>query len=263
MCSASRELHAEVLRLNGGSWFNFEPHLTALYRAILKPGMVALDGGANIGVHTLQMALSIAPDGMVIAVEPVAELRQRLNQRREEHGMPSDWIRMVPFGLWDNETNATFYQVLHPVEHELSGLRRRDVLDRHTVQEIQVPLTSVDSLCQNLERLDYLKLDIEGAEYRALHGAVRTLRRFRPVISLEQSQRSPDYFGYTWDDLVHFFDAAGYEVYDLFGFRYTDPPDFYQCEVWDFVAFPVERAGREEVFAAVRMSMLASGVRLP
>jgi FkbM family methyltransferase len=53
-------------------------------------------------------------------------------------------------------------------------------LDRHAVQEIQVPLTSVDSLCQNLPQLDYLKLDIEGAEYRALQVPCRRSASFAP-----------------------------------------------------------------------------------
>ena len=83
------------------------------------------------------------------------------------------------------------------------------------------------------------------------------------MISLEQSQRSPEYFGYTWEQLLQFFERFDYELYDLFGLRYAEAADLELCSVWDFVAFPREHRGKDTAFAAVQTSMRDSGVRLP
>jgi FkbM family methyltransferase len=261
--SQARKFHARVLELNGGKWFNFEPHLASLYKAVLRPGSVAVDGGANIGLHTLQMALAVSPGGLVIAVEPVPELRARLEERREEHGIPPQLIQIVPSGLSDKAGTAEFFQVTDGPQHELSGLKYRHFLEKHSVRKIEVPLTTLNSICAYLQRLDYVKLDVEGAELPALHGGFETLQKFRPVVSIEQDQYSPKYFGYSWQDLSDYFNALKYEVYDLFGIRYSDPEMFNLCAVWDFVGLPAEYPAKEYVFDAVRQSMKQSGVRLP
>jgi hypothetical protein len=49
--SQARQFHARVLALNGGKWFNFEPHLASLYNAVLRPNAVAVDGGAKAFVE--------------------------------------------------------------------------------------------------------------------------------------------------------------------------------------------------------------------
>jgi FkbM family methyltransferase len=250
------------LELNGGVWFNFEPHLAALYCAILRPGAITVDGGANIGIHALQMAAAVSPGGLVIAIEPVPELVQRLDQRRREHGMPEGLIRLVQYGLSSAPGEADFYQVLHPVEHEFSGLRNRHFIKDHQVQKIRVSLTTLDAVCADLPRLDFVKLDLEGAEMDALRGGRRTLERFRPIVSLEQDQYSPQYFGYTWENLLEYFASLRYEVYDLFGLRYTEAAMLDLCAVWDFIGVPAECADVSSLFDAVRRSMAAAGVKL-
>jgi FkbM family methyltransferase len=257
------EFHARILELNGGEWFHFEPHLAALYRAILRPGSVAVDGGANIGLHALQMAQAVRPNGLVVAIEPVMESRERLDSRRREEQIPGEVIRVLPYGLSNAAGEAEFFQVLDPIQHELSGLRNRDILTNHQVKRIHIELTTLDTLCRDLHRLDFLKLDLEGAEMDALRGGRRTLSRFRPVVALEQSQDSPVYFGYTWDDLLEYFASLQYEVYDLFGLRYTGAEMLDHCAVWDFVGLPAEYPNKDALFLAVRRSMQVKGVLPP
>ena len=258
-----RQFHAGLLAFNGGTWFSFEPHLAALYRAVLHPGCVAVDGGANVGYHTLQMAQAVQPDGIVLAIEPVTELLRQVDESRESSGISADVVRLLPFGLSSQPGEAEFFQVLDPVLHQLSGLRNREFLDSDKVQSIRVQLTTLDELCRDLARLDFIKLDLEGAEMDALKASVSTLQRFRPVLAIEQSHDSPGYFGYSWGDLLRFFAALDYELYDLFGLRYTVPDMLESCAVWDFVAIPAEHPDKARLFDAVRRSMHAYGVLPP
>ncbi len=258
-----REFHSRLLELNGGTWFNFEPHLSAFYRAILKPGAIAVDGGANIGLHTLQMAEAVRPDGLVIAIEPVPETREKLKLRQREAQIPAELIRLLAYGLSIEAGETEFFQVVDPIQHELSGLRNRDFLENHQVKKIRIELTTLDAVCRDLNRLDFIKLDLEGAELDALRAGRSTLKRFRPVIALEQSQDGPRYFGYTWGDLLCYFATLRYEVYDLFGQRYTDASMLDACAVWDFVGIPAEYAGKDALFTAVRRSMQLKGLVPP
>ena len=262
-----RSFHRRLWELNGGAWFDFEPHLTALYRAVLEPGSTALDGGANIGLHTIPMAHSVLPNGLVIAIEPVPELQDRLEVRRREQNIPDHLIRILPFGLSQEAGRSKFYQVIDPDRHGLSSLRQREFPTLpegervHLAREILIDLTTLDAVCEDLSRLDFVKLDIEGAEMDALRGGAQALRRFRPVIAIEQDQYSPQYFNYTWEDLLEYFASINYEIYDLFGFRYGEAAMFDLCAVWDFVGLPVEHPNKRGLFEAVRRSMELAGVR--
>jgi FkbM family methyltransferase len=162
--------------------------------------------------------MAVNPGGLVLAMEPVVELLNRIETRRRESGAPAGLIRSICCGLSNAPGEADFYQVLDPIQHELSGLRKRHFLDGMEVSKIRVELRTLDDVCSELPRLDFIKLDLEGAEFDALHGAGETLRLFRAIIALEQDQYSPSYFGYTWASLLDFFSEADYELYDLFGF---------------------------------------------
>ena len=61
-------------------------------------------------------------------------------------------------------------------------------------ETVQVPLTTVDNIVRelHLSRVDFIKMDIEGAEVRALHGAKETLQRFRPRLSIATEHNDDD-----------------------------------------------------------------------
>jgi len=260
--SRAREFHRSVLERNGGKWFSFEAHVAALYCYILRPGAIALDGGANVGQHTLQMVSAVSPGGLVIAAEPVPELRAQLEASLHQNNVSKDSVKVVSAGLSDRSGESEFYQVTNQAQHELSGLKMRHWLDPYPVKKINVALTTIDVICTDLPRFDFLKLDIEGAEMNALRGGRVTVEKFRPIISFEQDQFSPQYFGYSWQDLLDYFTSLQYEIYDLFGILYAEASMFHDCAVWDFVAIPAQARSKNAIFHAIRQSMIQSGVRL-
>jgi FkbM family methyltransferase len=258
--AALREFHKRVLAHNGGNWFSFEHYLVALYKGLLKPGHVAVDGGANVGDHALQIAAAVSPGGRVLAVEPVPDHLHKLMTRAAEYGIQPGIMEGVLCGLWHQRGQSEFYQVLHPDQHGLSGLRNREYIKDHSVKRISVELRTLDDICRGLYRLDFLKLDLEGAEWNALQGGRSTINRLRPVIALEQDHQSPQYFGYTWAGLLEYFDAIDYSLYDFFGIRYESAAMMQDCIIWDYVAIPRERESALAVLQAVRQQMEQDGV---
>jgi len=162
----------------------YEPALRRFLRAELRRGDVVLDVGANIGVHALTAAkrLQGLGGGRVIAFEPAADSVAKLGAAAARNGVR---LEVVPMALGERRELAA-----------LRTDRRYDEADAgvrslygtgDVVQE--VPVVRLDDWARELERLDVVKLDIEGAEIAALSGATRTFKRLQPRVVVVEDKR--------------------------------------------------------------------------
>ena len=76
-------------------------------------------------------------------------------------------------------------------------------------------VTTIDSYCQekSIERVDFIKLDIEGAELLALRGGVETIVRSRPIVVVEVNFETSAAFGYEPGDIISWFAKFDYSCY--------------------------------------------------
>lgn len=143
----------------------------------VRPGDTVMDVGAHVGVFT-HFALKSGAE-MVVAVEPEPTNLECL--RRNFAGeIAGGRLVIVPMGLWSSESSMELsLGVGNSGENSM-------VLDREG-SRISVPVTTIDRLAVELalERLDFIKMDIEGAEREALAGGIETIRRFRPRLMLD------------------------------------------------------------------------------
>jgi FkbM family methyltransferase len=161
-----------------GCW---EGHLYNLYREIINEDDIVLDGGANIGFHTVQFA-SIANKGKVYAFEPQALIYNILSTNILFNGA-SHIIHQYKLGLSDKESTET----LTPMDN--SGIYWSDTcinwggrgFTEGGTEEAQT--IALDSF--NLDKLDFIKLDIQGFEYKALMGGINTIKKNMPTIFIE------------------------------------------------------------------------------
>ncbi|MBL8229507.1 MAG: FkbM family methyltransferase [Bryobacterales bacterium] len=144
----------------------------------LKAGDVVLDCGANIGVYT-RAALK-AGAKLVVAIEPAPEniecLRRNFAKEVEEGR-----VIIYPKGVWDKDD----FLELHVDPHN-SAADSFVIQREHSKAVEKVPLTTIDKMVDELklERVDYIKMDIEGAEVRAINGGRNTIAKFRPRMAL-------------------------------------------------------------------------------
>jgi FkbM family methyltransferase len=144
----------------------------------VREGDVVLDCGANVGVFT-RGALKHGAR-LVVAIEPAPENIECL-RRNFAPEIAEGRVIIYPKGVWDKDDFLTLNVDPHNSAADSFLIHREG---SHAVSK--VPLTTIDKLVAelNLERVDYIKMDIEGAEPKALEGARMTLDRFHPRLSI-------------------------------------------------------------------------------
>jgi FkbM family methyltransferase len=147
---------------------------------------ITLDCGANVGVTVHEELASGAKT--VVAIEPAPENLECL-RRNYPNEIAAGRVIVVPKGVWDKEAFLTLRVDPKNSAADSFVLQRQGAVDLE-----KVPLTTIDKLVAELKlaRVDYIKLDIEGAEPRALTGAKETLAKFKPRISIA-AYHQPDH----------------------------------------------------------------------
>ncbi len=196
----------------------------SLIRAFLPPEGVFLDVGANQGELTL-VAARKASRGQVFAFEPVPEWFQLLSENIALNGFGH--VTAVPAALAEQEGTVEMFtssdRQLHAGFHE--GLSTFHRTEYRNVPVGQFPTTSMDAFVasKGLQRVDLIKIDVEGAEKAVLAGAQETLRRFRPMLILELNEGTFSSAGYTGAEFVASLRELGYALFDVDPFGRIKP----------------------------------------
>ena len=162
----------------------YEPEVREIFRALLPVGGVAVDVGANVGWHTLLMARLVGEGGHVLAVEPNPSVRaclqENLNLNRFRH------VEVVPDALADADGTAEFIapEADNPGAGDGHVVCATEIGER---QVIGVETRRLDTILSAMlvERLDLIKIDVEGFEWPVLMGGEQTIARFRPHVVFE------------------------------------------------------------------------------
>lgn len=213
--------------------------LRPLLRQHIKPDAVILDIGANAGNFTYIFS-QLAPQGRVYAFEPGSYALSILRRVIALRGL--DNIRLMPFGLSDKKTTLDLHLPVKTSGSVGFGLAHigddKAVDPRETLSE-QIALDRLDDVAarEKIERVDFIKIDVEGWELRALTGGEQLISRHHPVIILEMSDRFLQRAGDSAAALFKFLHGHGYDIY-----RYDEDgrTDFLEAPIidGDIIAIP-------------------------
>ncbi|MCK0098073.1 FkbM family methyltransferase [Qipengyuania sp. S6317L1] len=167
----------------------FDRAITDMIRECLKPGMTFLDIGANFGTYTLIGADAVGHEGRVIAVEPAGEIGYLLKENVAMNGyggttsvercaVGDEPGRLTLYEFSSRQGGNTVIPVVAQAAQETYG---------ETVNTRDVPCRTLDEIVEShgLERVDLMKIDVEGFEYQAFLGARGMLKAHRPRIIME------------------------------------------------------------------------------
>jgi len=192
----------------------FRPEVSKLINRMLRPGQVAIDIGANVGMHAVIMANRVGATGHVVVFEPDAHPMGRLRRNLALNGI--DWVTTVEAAVAARSEVRTFF--LH--DEAIGNFANASLVAANVGRDtpsVQMPVVALDEwLAQNpLPRIDLIKLVAQGEEFNALLGMRETIERHRPKIFFLYE---PSY----WQrqdlelmDAVNFFKGYGYGVQEI------------------------------------------------
>lgn len=163
----------------------------ALFVQILKKHLAEDSNCIDIGAHTgafLSQFLTLAPLGHHFAFEPIPSLAAQIRQQ-----FPN--AEVANCALSDFSGSADFYYV--PDFPGWSGLKTQHYPLPTEPRKIQVEVNCLDAILDPDYRVDFIKVDVEGAELNVFQGARQTLRKWRPIILFEHAQIHAAQYGST------------------------------------------------------------------
>ncbi len=162
-------------------------------RRVMNDSSASIDVGAYIG-EILQDLMKIAPRGRTFAFEPQPNFFQQL-----EEDFPEAEICNCALG----DSTGTMSFVLAVQAPARSGFRRREYpVNEDQTRDTIIEVLRMDDAIPADVKIDFIKIDVEGAEFMVMRGGVHTIRRSRPTIVFEFGQGSAEFYGtkpeYVW-----------------------------------------------------------------
>lgn len=185
-----------------------EPLSTKLISKLLKTGMTCLDIGANIGYYVLLESKIIGDNGKVIAIEPSPQNYNCIKKNLELQN--SQNVKAFNFAAGDTNGNIRFF--INERSNGCKVLLEGEELPNRPGTVIQVPVKRMDDFLKELgvERVDFVRMDVEGYEWNIFQGMKNTIRKSKPIIQLEVHKGRMG--NETTKIFFDFFKTNGYEV---------------------------------------------------
>jgi FkbM family methyltransferase len=202
----------------------------------LSPGMTVIDIGAHIGLLSIIMAQKVKPAGKVYSFEPTPSTFKLLQKTIAINDF-TEIVKPNKMAVAEKK-GKTFFYITDIEAHNSNSLsnNKRDYGNEH---RIDVDLTSIDEFVTDnkLSKIDFLKIDAEGAEYSVLKGCEATLRRDKPKIILALHPASIINFGNSLEQIWDYLQSFGYTV--VFKSEKVDRTFFTsQSDLFDVFLFP-------------------------
>jgi FkbM family methyltransferase len=185
---------------------SYEPELDYLEQ-ILSQGMTFIDAGACCGIYTLAASKMVGQQGRVIAFEPSSRVFRVLRKNIELNGLTN--VLACPLALTEKKGKAWLY---HHSNTGCDSLGR----DHSFTESAEVIATeSLDDVLQetSVDRVDVIKVDVQGTEELVLRGANRMLNSQHPIVIFEVYREGTVPLGLSPDGAWEFLDSLGYEFF--------------------------------------------------
>lgn len=168
---------------------------------------VFIDIGANVGLHTLVFAKK--KENKVFSFEPAIKNYNMLNKNLEINSFQN--VKVFNYALMENNKNRLlYYDNVNPAASSFEKL-----FEEHSSNTESVTSKTLDSLkfINDLEKIDFIKIDTEGSELFVIKGALKTIHKFKPLIFVEMLRKWSKKFNYHPNDIINLLKDSGYEVF--------------------------------------------------
>jgi FkbM family methyltransferase len=190
----------------------------ALHNAIedrVKPGMICMDVGANLGEMALHMASKVGSQGMVYAFEPVPHVYQRLLTHIARNRCGRN-VQAFDLALSDSNSRVLLSFTDPSADNQALG----SIVNTHRsglTRQADVQTCTLDHFVAEygIPRIDFMKVDIQGAEWLLLQGGQQVFSRLAPELLMEISPSDLCQIGRDSRQLAALLEGFSYEIYSL------------------------------------------------
>ena len=188
-----------------------------IMKRVIKPDSNCIDIGCHKG-EILDIILQYSPNGKHYGFEPLPFLFNKLTEKYKNKAT------ILPFALSDEDGFSTFQYVKNAPAY--SGIKKRKYdIDKPEIDEIKVELKKLDEIIPSNIKVDFIKIDVEGAELGVLKGSKQLLKKYKPIVIFEFGLGASDYYGTKPVDMFNFLTKEiGLQISSLKSFLKNDKP---------------------------------------
>ncbi len=175
---------------------------------VIQADSNCIDVGCHKG-EILDLMLHYSPKGKHFAFEPIPIFYNNLIEKYQSS------CNIYPYALSDEPGETSFQFVKNAPAY--SGIKQRAyAVEKPDIEEIKVKLELLDNIIPESTKIDFIKIDVEGAEYGVLKGGLKTIQRNKPVIVFEFGLGASDFYGSKPEEVFRFLvDVCGLQVSNL------------------------------------------------
>ncbi len=157
------------------------------------------------------MMINAAPGATHIAYEPLPKMYNLLIRKF------ASAARVYKIALSDEKGISPFYHTREDTAY--SGMKKREYPKKFHLEKLEVATDRMDNLIGGETKVDLIKIDVEGAEFKVIKGATETIKRSKPILIFEFGHGGADEYDVSpemmWDYLTK---ILSYRIYTLKGF---------------------------------------------
>lgn len=174
--------------------------------SMVKPGQTIFDVGGNIGDTALHFAKLQNNDGKIFCFEPVPHLFERLKHNVSINDFKNISIHNIALS---DKREELFFNL--PQSQNSGGIFLSNKVTEESKKVLSIPL---DDFCNEhkIEKLDLIKIDVEGFELKVLKGAEQTLKKFKPKMFIEINDFHLHRAGGSAKEVVALLEQIGYKI---------------------------------------------------
>lgn len=217
-CSLTISLHLAEHMQSQIFWYGYYSRdIIMVMDNILSQGMVVFDIGANIGEISLCAAKRVGAEGKVYCFEPMPTLYEKLTHNLSVNAMMHAFP--IRLGVSKNTGVVPIYRADSNFSdgtiHE--GLGTLYPMDNRTTPVGEIQLVTLDAFCEeeHVQRLDLIKIDVEGAELDVLMGAEHVIRKYRPYLIIEIQSETAQASGVSPEEILDYLQLLEYSIFTI------------------------------------------------
>lgn len=194
-----------------------EPGTSRALKRLCKGRDTVLDIGANVGSHALPMANYVGTEGRVYAFEPVPWAQNKLKRNLELNNFDNLTLEPIALSDVDQEQVEMEFRASFKLGSK-SGVGADGKINSgwwSECEHVKVRMETLDHYVtrHQIDRIDLIKLDVDGFEGKVIRGALQSLRRFQPILIMEIAPAWTEMRGDDMRDIVRQIERLGYKFF--------------------------------------------------